>query len=212
MNGWFTREPLTAFYGKNELDIHVFVSLNCLFSFSVSLRKWRAQLLKRSNISIKCFWSQNKDGIANVCHQFSNFLWAIIIYKIIEYFLQKFYLCEHKGWIMNMMMIQYLNLILEQTIIMDLIISTSIKYLICDIISIFLGNPLKPKLIWNKPATKKWFHTFSFNVLLFNFIISNGAIQFTKILMVENYIFVFLVFNLNIYLSINLQAMQFTPI
>ena len=52
---------------KYELDIHVFVSLNCLFSFAVSLRKLLAHfLLIRSHgeiISVKNFSSQENDNI-----------------------------------------------------------------------------------------------------------------------------------------------------
>ena len=52
---------------KHELDILVFISLNCLFSFAYSLRKWFAAhvLLIRSNgeiVWIKHFSSQGNDS------------------------------------------------------------------------------------------------------------------------------------------------------
>ena len=55
---------------KYELDINVFVSLNCLYLFAVSLRKWFAYfLLKRSNWEtrrINIFSSHVNDDIFHI--------------------------------------------------------------------------------------------------------------------------------------------------
>ena len=45
----FHRYPLRLCMIKYYLDIHVFVSFNCLFSSVVSLKKWLPFLLVRSN-------------------------------------------------------------------------------------------------------------------------------------------------------------------
>ena len=55
---------------KYELDIYVFVSLNCLRSFSVSQRKWLAYFLLTNRNgethANKHFSSRNIDGIFHI--------------------------------------------------------------------------------------------------------------------------------------------------
>jgi len=43
------RYPWKLCLTKHELEINVFVSLNCLFSFAVSLRKWLSMLMSHLN-------------------------------------------------------------------------------------------------------------------------------------------------------------------
>ena len=43
----FTTVPLKALFDLDELDIHVFVLENCLFSFAVSLQKRLAAFLAK---------------------------------------------------------------------------------------------------------------------------------------------------------------------